>query len=164
MIDAVLNALGECHSLLLTRNDEDDLSGVHYRGDTDRERHPRNSREVVVKESSIGEDRVIRKCLDASARDERRSRLFGPSRSVESWGLTKTATHFVECQVTILPHSTEEDVDASYTLDLALVFGALVQKVLGLSVQNVGVLGRDVDLGEEVGVHECMVRFRVVAR
>lgn len=71
MIDAVLDALSKCHSLLLTRHDEKHLSGVHYRGDADGEGHARDSREVVVEEASVGEDRVVGEGLDAGARDER---------------------------------------------------------------------------------------------
>lgn len=64
----------------------------------------------------------------------------------------------------ILSHASEEDVDASQGLDLALVLGALVQQVLCLTVEDVGVVGVDVDLGEEVGVHERVVGLGVVSR
>lgn len=70
MIDAVLNALSECHGLLLTRHDEDHLSGVHYRGNADCEGHARDSREIIVEESSVGEDCVVGERLNAGAGNE----------------------------------------------------------------------------------------------
>jgi hypothetical protein len=66
--------------------------------------------------------------------------------------------------MSIFSHPAQEDVDTSHALDLALILGALVQQVLGLAVENVSVVGVDVDLGEEVGVHEGVIGFRVVAR
>jgi hypothetical protein len=36
--------------------------------------------------------------------------------------------------VSIFTHASQEDVDASYRLDLALVLGALVQQILGFTI------------------------------
>jgi hypothetical protein len=65
--------------------------------------------------------------------------------------------HLIECQMPILSHPSEEDVNPSNGLDLALVLGALQEEVLGFAIEDVGVVGENVDLGEEVRVHESVV-------
>lgn len=96
MIDAVLDALGERHCLLLSRHGEDNLASIHNSGDPDRERHSRDGSEVISEETSVRKDRIVCECLDASARDEGRARLPKGHKSAEPNRRNNASTHLVE--------------------------------------------------------------------
>ncbi len=67
-------------SLPLPCNHNHDLSCVHNGRDTNGQCHTRNQIDVVVEETRISENRVIRESLDTSSRSKRRTR-FLPKRS-----------------------------------------------------------------------------------
>lgn len=62
------------------------------------------------------------------------------------------------------PDAAEEELDAAYVLDFLLVRDALGFEVGGVAVEDVDVGRVDVDVREEVLVHEGVVGFGVVAR
>ena len=63
----------------------------------------------------------------------------------------------------VLADAGEEEVDAAVLADEGFVAGAFGWEGGGVAVEDVGVAGVDVDVGEEVGPHESVVAFGVVA-
>ena len=59
----------------------------------------------------------------------------------------------------VLADAAHEEVDAPGLDDAGFVVGALLRQVLGVAVEDVDVLGLDVDVLEEVVPHERMVAF-----
>lgn len=72
MIDTFFDSLAQSQRLPQTSNNHDDFSGIQNRRHTDSERHPRYSSDVIVEESSIGEDGIISEGLDTGTRSKRR--------------------------------------------------------------------------------------------
>ena len=114
---------------------DDDFPAVRDGLDTDRERSAGHLADVVVEEAGVHDLRVVGERL-----------LAGPG--------GKRAEGLVEGDVSIGPDSTQEEVDASDRGDLVLIPLALGGKVLGVAVEDVYVLGGDVDVVEEVAMHE----------
>ena len=59
MIDSSLDHLTQCKSLVLTGNDQHDLSGIHNRLNTHGECHTWDSIQVIVEESTIVENSLV---------------------------------------------------------------------------------------------------------
>lgn len=142
MVDAFLYTLCQRVRLVLTDNDDQNLSSVHDRLDTHRQRHPRNLERVVVEESRVVQHGIIGQRLDPRPRGQRRSRL-------------------VERNVTIGTHTGHEKIDPPHGLNLGFVLGALFQEIGRVAVEDMHVLRLNVDVAEKVVPHERMVRFRV---
>jgi hypothetical protein len=100
--------------------------------------------QVVSKEPRVGNDCVVGKGLDTGARLE-------------------TGAWFVEGNVSIGSNATEEQLDATDTLDLIFIVLALGLEVRGVAVEDVDVFWLGVDVGEEVLVHEAVVAFWMVS-
>lgn len=113
--------------------------------DSDCERHFGDLVDVVVEESRIGQDGVVGQRLHSGAALQARSRL-------------------VESDMSIGTNPTQEKLNASSPLDLLLVGYALFFEILGIAIQDVNVGRVDVDVAEEVLVHERVVGLRVLAR
>ena len=62
----------------------------------------------------------------------------------------------------VLSYSAEEKVDASGREDCLLIVGAFLFKVRGVSVEDVDVAGGNVDMVEEVVMHEGVVALGMV--
>ena len=60
----------------------------------------------------------------------------------------------IECNVSIRPDATQEQLDAAYVLDLLFVCDAFCFQVRCIAVQDVDVRRVDVHVGEEVLIHE----------
>ena len=67
----------------------------------------------------------------------------------------------VESDVTVRADTTDEQVDAACLLDHLLIVPALGHEVGGITIQDVDVLLRTVDMVEEVTGHEGMVALRM---
>ena len=61
-------------------------------------------------------------------------------------------------------NAAEEQLDATDSLDLVLIVLSLGLEVGCISVEDVDVVWLDVDMGEEVLVHEAVVAFGMVTR
>jgi hypothetical protein len=77
-----------------------------------------NLRDIIPEESCIRQDSVVRQGLDTSARRERGTRL-------------------VKGDVAIFADTAEEELDAAVRGDLLLIFLALFDQILSVSIQNV---------------------------
>ena len=77
-------------------------------------------------------------------------------------GRAAALTGLVEGDVAVLADTAEEELDPAVLLDLGLVRVALRDEVLRVSVQDVHLRGRDVDVREELAEHEGVVRLGVV--
>ena len=52
--------------------------------------------------------------------------------------------------MTVLAYSAHEEIDASGCCDLRLICCALCSKILGISVKDIDILLRDIDMVEEI--------------
>lgn len=100
--------------------------------------------DIVVKEAGVGDDGVVGKGLDTSAGVEGRAGL-------------------VEGNVTIGTDTAQEELNATDSGDLLLVALALEIQVCCVAVEDVDVLGEDVDVLEEVAPHERVVGLGVIS-
>ena len=101
----------------------------------------------------------------SSATRRTHQRLHTRTRAERRAGLVKS-------DVTVGTNTAEEELDASVALDLRLVVGALLEKIWGVSVQNMNILRtagdgngnelRNIDVLEEILVHEGVVALGVV--
>lgn len=71
MVHSFLDALCQRERLVGTRDNDDDLPCGHDSTDADGESHLRHLRNVIVKEPTISNDRVVSQGLDACLRLER---------------------------------------------------------------------------------------------
>lgn len=143
MVDTLLDASLQGQGLACTQGQHHDLAGFQDRLDTDRQGHFWDLVQVVIEEAAVGEDGAICKGLDTST-----GRQAGAG--------------FVEGDVAVLTHASEEEVDASSSLDLRFVLDALSLKAGSVAIEDVHVAGVDVHVGKEVLPHEGVVALRVV--
>ena len=66
--------------------------------------------------------------------------------------------------MTVFANATHEQVDTACCNDLGLVCCALCCEILCVSVEDVDVLLRNVNVVEEVSCHERVVTFRMLLR
>ena len=140
-LDAALDGV----LLVLAEREEDDLLRLADRADAHRERALRDGLHVALEE----EAGVVLHRRRGEV-DDRGAALEGRA------GL-------VERDVSVAADAEHLDVDAAGLLDLGLVGLALLRRILGESVEDVGVGELDVDLLEEVLVHEVAVALVVRA-
>ena len=145
VVDWALEALLQGDRFVRTRGHNDDFPGVHDGLDAHRQSHPRYSGRVIVEKARVGQDRIVRQGLDTCAAAQRR-------------------TGFIECDMSVGANSPEEQLDATITGNAGLERGAFCCKVWRISIQDVDVLWRYVDVGEEMLVHEAVVGFAVFTR
>ncbi|KFZ00377.1 hypothetical protein V500_01080 [Pseudogymnoascus sp. VKM F-4518 (FW-2643)] len=119
-------------------NNNQHLPRLQHRLHAHRQRHLRDLLDIPPKEPRIRKNRIIRQGLDAGA-----TREGGPG--------------LVEGDMPIWPDAAEEEVYAADGADGGFVGEALGLEVWGGAGEHVDVLGGDVDVGEEVGVHEGVV-------
>lgn len=100
--------------------------------------------DVVIEEASVGDDGVVGEGLDTGA-------------GVEG------GAGFVEGNVTIGTDTTQEELDTTDGGDLLLVALALKVQVGCVSVEDVDVLGEDINVLEEVAPHKRVVRLGVIS-
>ena len=98
---------------------------------------------VVVKEAGVGDNRIGGQRLLARAAGEARSRL-------------------IEGDMTVGANAADEKVDASCGLDHLLVVVTLCLQVLGITVEDMDILGQDVNMIEEVAAHERVVALWMI--
>lgn len=120
------------------RNDDHDFSsfedGLYAHGQC----HFGYFVEVIVEESRIGDDGVVRERLDSCAGFQTRARL-------------------VECDVAIWTDAAQKKLNAAGALDLLFVRDAFGFEIWRISVQDVDVCWVDVNMAEKMLVHEAVV-------
>ena len=129
----------------MAEREDQHLGGAEDGGDTDGHRLLRDLVDIALEEAGIHQERVVGEVHDAGAG------LQGGER-------------FVEGEVAVFADAAEEEVDAARRHDGGLVGLALGLQVGGVAVEEVDVLPRDVDVVEQVLVHEAVVAFRVLDR
>lgn len=143
MIHPPLNTPLQRQRLVRARDDNQHLPRLQHRLHADRQRHLGHLVHVAAEEARVREDSVVREGLDAGAAREGGAGL-------------------VEGDVAVRPDAAEEEVYAADGADGGFVGEALGLEVWGGAGEHVDVLRGDVDVGEEVGVHEGVVRGGVV--
>jgi hypothetical protein len=143
MIDALLDATLEGEGFAGTEDDGDNLAGLENGLDADGQSHARHLGKIIVEEAAVGQNRIVSQRLHAGTRGQARSRL-------------------VEGDMAILADAGQEQVDAAYGFDLGFICDALGLEVCRLTVEDVDVLGVDVDVGKEVLPHESVIALGVI--
>ena len=136
--DVAVNDVLESTSLVVTIANEEHLLGSHHSADTYGESLLGHKVDIVVEEARIGDDGVGSQRLDMSKAIERRARL-------------------VESKMTIGAYATHEEMNATGSSNSLLVISTLGIEVVGISIEDMNVLGLDVDVAEEVLPHETML-------
>ena len=145
MVDSILNHMVQGTGFLGTIAEDNDLASIHHGADTDGEGLLGHLALVVVEEAAVGLNGVGGKGLDTGTAG-------------------KTATRFVEGDVSIGTDTTHKEVYAtsgSYHLLVVIAFG---HKVGGIAIEDVHILFLDVDMVEEVGPHKAVVAFGMLDR
>jgi hypothetical protein len=162
MVDAAFDGFLERESLVGTSDNDDNFSRlqlvsitftqsssrstyIHHRLNANRQRHLWHLVQIIAKEPRIRQNSLIRQRLDSRSAAQTRSRL-------------------VERNMSIRADSTQEKLNTARTLDLLLVRYALFFEVWCVAVEDVDVGWIDVDVAEEVLVHEGVVGFGMFAR
>ncbi len=143
MVVGAFDAVAHGARLAVPRGQDDHLAGREHRAYAHGQGRARHERLVAAEEAGVGRHGILRQRLDARARRERRER-------------------FVECDVSVLAHASQEEVDAAAFGDARLVVGALFRQVFGIAVEQVRVFGTDVHVREEVLAHEGVVALGVL--
>jgi hypothetical protein len=99
--------------------------------------------QVVVEESRVRNDCIIRQRLHPCAACQTGSRL-------------------VERDMSVCTNASQEELNAAHCLDLRFIGCALSLEVWGISVEYVNVGRQDVDVREEVVEHEGVVAFWMI--
>lgn len=119
------------------------ITGKHLRN-TDGQGQVGDLGDIVVKEASVGDNGVVGESLDTGAGVEGGAGL-------------------VEGNVTIGTDTAQEELNATDSGDLLLVALALEIQVCCVSIEDVDVLGEDVDVLEQVAPHERVVGLGVIS-
>lgn len=106
VIHPLLDAVLESNGLAGTDDEGNHFAGVENSLNSNSQGHLGYLSHVITKEAAVGEDGVVGKCLDASARGQARAGL-------------------VEGDVAILTNARQEEVDSSQSLDLGFVVGTM---------------------------------------
>lgn len=142
VVDTLLDALCERMCLVLSDDNDKNLSCVHDGLHTYGQGHSWHLERVVVEEPRVVQNSIVCKGLDTSSAGKGRAGL-------------------VESDVTIRADTSHEEVDSTNGLDLGFVLVAFRNQVWRVAVEDVDILRLDVDVGEEVVPHERVVAFRV---
>jgi len=116
---------------------------LHNSPHPNRQRHPRHIPHLSPEKPRVRPHSLVRQCLDSRPRNQ-------------------TGTRLVESDVAVGSDAAEEEVDSPYGFDAGFVGGAFGFEIGSVTVQDVDVLARDVDVREEVGEHEGVVGFGMV--
>ncbi len=143
--DAAFDAVFKGSCLIVSVDDEQDAASVHNGADAYGKSRLGYEVDIVVEETRVGDDGVVCQRLHTCARSQRRARL-------------------VEGDVSVGTYAAQEEVDTAVGCDFFFVATALGYGVFGVAVEDIDVLGEDVNLVEKVGPHEGVVALLVVAR
>ena len=73
-------------------------------------------------------------------------------------------TGFIECNVPVWSNTTKEELNASKAFNSFFIVVALRNQIHGVSVENIDILRWNIDVLEEVLMHEVVVGLRVIER
>ena len=112
-------------------------------GDSDGQCLTRDLRNVILKEAGICKYGFVCQGLDSGSGRQRRSRL-------------------VERKMTVCPNAAQKELDTAILDDFLLVLLALGVQIRCVTVEDVHLVRGDVNVAEEVLVHEAVVTFGVI--
>lgn len=144
VVHAALDTFLQGEGLVGTGDDDNDLAGLEHGLHTDGQGHLGHLLEVVVEESTVGEDGVVGQGLDTGARRQRGAGL-------------------IEGDMSIGANAAQEEVNATVGLDGGFVGYTLGLEIWRIAIEDVDVARVDIDVREEVLVHERVVGFWVLA-
>ena len=138
VIDGSLDSSLQGTSLTMTVHQNHYLTGIHHGANTDGKCVGRYILGLASEETTVGDTGISSQCLHSRTTAQRTARL-------------------VEGDMTIGADTSDEQVDTSSLLDHLLIMLTLSLQVLGITIQDVDILLRTVDMIEEVAGHEGMV-------
>ena len=138
VVDASLDGSLQGTGLQVTVGQDHHLTGVHHGANTYRQGMGGHVLGLATEETAVGDAGVSGEGLHTGTALERTAWL-------------------VEGNVTIGADTADEQVDAASLFDHGLILGALLVQVGGVTVQDVDVLLRTVNVVEEVTGHEGVV-------
>ena len=138
MVNAALNAVFKCASLVVAADEKENLLGIANCSNTNRKSGLGNLVGIVVKETGVDDQGVLGQSADTGARSQGGEGL-------------------VEGDVAVHAAAAQEQINAAVGSDLVLITLALGFQILGHAVENVHIFGRNVDMVEEIIMHEVPV-------
>ena len=138
VVNAAFYAVAQCASLVVTADEQQNLHGIADSADTDGQSGLGNFVGIVIKETGVDDQGILSQGTDAGAGGEGGKGL-------------------VESNVAVYTAAAHEQVDTAVGSDLVFVALALCFQIFSHTVQNVDILSRNVDVVEEIVVHEVPV-------
>ena len=132
-------------SLVVAVDEQEHAAGVHHRAHSHGKRGFGHKAYIVVEEARVCYDGVMRKRFLPCARCKRRAGL-------------------VERDVAVRTDATHEQFDAAVALDFGFKTLAFRSNIGSITIQDIHILGQDVDVAEEIVPHKGVVALGVVAR
>lgn len=167
MVDAFFDAIGEREGLMSSSDDDDNFSSVHNGADPDGQSHFGDLRDVVVEETRIGDDGII-SLLSVCISGLGRTRVLIRVRELKLLPGSLKAM----CPSGPIPdineepmnvfRTTEKEFNTANFTNFLLVLGALFLKILCIAIQNMDILRINVNMGEQMFVHKCVVRLLMI--
>ena len=142
MVDTFLNTVLQGTGLVVAIHHDHHLLGIHDGSYTNGQSGLGDLVDVVVKETTVGDDGIGGEGL-----------LTGAAR--------QTGAGLVEGDMSVGANATHEEVDATCCLNGFLVILALCLQILGIAIKDMDILFLDVDVAEEVVPHKAMVALGV---
>jgi len=144
MVNAALNAVTQSACLVVTADEQENLFGVANSADTNGKSGFRYLFGVVSEETGVYDKGIL-------------------SKSAYTCAGGKRGEGFVECDMSVNTASTQEQVDSAVRCDFILISLALSLKIGSHTVEYVHILCRNVDMVEEIVMHEVPVALVVLS-
>ena len=145
VVDGFLNAMLQGTGLVMAVNHDHDLSGIHDGADTNGQCGLGDFSDIVIKETTIGNDGIGGEGL-----------LTGTALEAGAW--------LIEGDMAVRAYAPHEQIDATSSDDGFLIVLALFLEVFGITIEDMDILLLDIDTAEEIGPHEGVVALRMILR
>ena len=143
VVDGLFDAMAEGTGLVVAIHHNQHFLGIHHCAYTNGQSCLRHQVDIVVEETTIGDDGIGSEGL-----------LAGAALQAGAW--------LVEGNVAIRANATHEQVDAACGFNGFLVVLALFLQILGIAVKDMDILFLNVDVAEEVVPHKAMVALGMI--
>ena len=143
VIDGFLDTVLQGSGLVMAVDHDHDLPGIHDGADTNGQCGLGDFSDIVIKETTIGNDGISGEGL-----------LTGTTLQTRAW--------LIEGDMAVRAYATHEQIDAASSDDSFFVVLALSLQILGIAVEDMDILSLDVDMAEEIRPHEGVVALRMI--
>lgn len=143
MVDGFFDTVLQGTGLIMAVDHDHDLLGIHDSADANGQCGLGDFIDIVIKETTIGDDGIGGEGL-----------LTGTALEAGAW--------LIEGDMSVRAYATHEQIDATSCDDGFLIVLALFLQILGIAVEDMDILSLDVDMAEEIGPHEGVVALRMI--